>query len=79
MFPQTLEGIFIKDADKLAWLGKGRWKCCVDNKQRLDELIELLPKLRNQILNLDESKKIYDRDIVNLVNFLYDETYKNFR
>lgn len=79
MFPETLEGMLVKDADKLAWLGKGRWKDCIDNNQRLDKLIELLPNLKNKILNLEESKKIYDRDIIKLIKFLYDETCKNLK
>lgn len=79
MFPKTLERILVKDADNLAWLGKGRWKDCIDNNQRLDKLIELLPKLKNEILSLEESKKIYDRDIIKLVKLLYDKTYKNLK
>ena len=76
MHPKTLEGLLLKDADKLAWLGKGRWTSCLKNKQRLDSLIELLPQLRDEILYFDEAKKIYDRDIVNLVKILYSEIFK---
>ena len=71
MIPENNEGWLIKDADKLAWLGKNRWKVCLNNKQQLDSIINLLPKLRSEILHFEESKNIYDRDIVNLVNILY--------
>ena len=75
MTPETIEGLIVKDADKLAWLGKGRWESCLSSGQNLDALIELLPKLKDNILYFDESKKIYDRDIVGLVNILYKRVY----
>ena len=71
MTPKTNEGLLLRDADKLAWLGKGRWKSCLENRQDLDSIIGLLPKLKSDILYFDESKQIYDREIVNLTSFLY--------
>lgn len=76
MTPKTIEGLIVKDADKLAWLGIGRWMSCLNSGQNLDALIELLPKLKDNILYFNESKKIYDRDIINLVNILYKRIYK---
>lgn len=73
MSPTTTEGLIIKDADKLAWLGKKRWQNCINNKQRLDSIVELLPKLRNQILYFQESKELYDVEIINILKVLYDE------
>ena len=73
MFPKTNEGLVVKDADKLAWIGKERWKTCLKNNQQLDSIINLLPKLRNEILKFEESKNIYDRDIVKLVDLLYSQ------
>ena len=78
MTPQTKEGLIVKDADKLAWIGSGRWNSCLKNKQRLDSIIELLPRLRSEILYFNESKKIYDRDIVNLIKVLYKNIFSNF-
>lgn len=72
MHPQTIEGLLLKDADKLAWLGIERWKDCLSNNQKLDSIIKLLPKLRNEILYFEESKKIYDRDIIELIKLLYN-------
>ena len=71
MMPETVEGLILKDADKLAWIGKGRWESCLENGQKLDSIVELLPKLKSEILYFKESKKIYDRDIVNLIKLLY--------
>ena len=73
MTPTTNEGLVVKDADKLAWIGKGRWGICLKNNQKLDSIITLLPKLRNEILKFEESKNIYDRDIIKLVDLLYSK------
>lgn len=75
MTPETIEGLIVKDADKLAWLGTGRWESCLNSGQDLDVLIELLPELKDNILYFNESKKIYDRDIINLINILYKKIY----
>lgn len=77
MTPKSYEGLIIKDADKLAWIGAGRWKKCLENNQQLNSIIELLPKLKSDILYFEEAKKIYDRDIVNLVIRLYNHIIKN--
>ncbi|MFV0275523.1 MAG: HD domain-containing protein [Bacilli bacterium] len=76
MTPKTIEGNILKDADKLAWLDVGRWSSCINNNQKLDAIINLLPKLRNEILFFEYSKKIYDMEIVNILSLLYDEVYK---
>lgn len=76
MQPKTIEGLVVKDADKIAWVGSGRWNSCIKNKQRLDSLIELLPKLRNEILHFEYTKKLYDEEIVKIVTMLYTEIYK---
>ena len=76
MHPKTNEGLIVKDADKLAWIGIGRWKSCLRNNQNLDEIIKLLPKLKQDILYFNESKEIYDRDIVRIVELLYNNCIK---
>ena len=76
MTPKTIEGLVIKDADKVAWLGTQRWKACINNHQRLDSIINLLPKLRNKLLYFEISKKLYDEEIVKIITILYDEIYK---
>ena len=72
MTPETTEGLIVKDADKLAWIGKGRWESYIKNNQRLDTIVELLPKLRNEILYFEESRKIYDDNIIELIKLLYN-------
>ncbi len=76
MEPKTIEGLIVKDADKLAWLGNGRWDSCLKNNQVLDELIKLLPNLRNEILYFEESKIIYDKLIVKIVEKIYNKVYE---
>lgn len=76
MQPTTNEGLIIKDADKLAFLGKNRWKECLKYDYKLDEIIKLLPKLKNEILYFNESREIYDRLIIELVSILYKKIYK---
>ncbi len=73
MQPKTIEGLVVKDADKIAWVGSGRWNSCIKNKQRLDSIIELLPRLRNEILYFEYAKKLYDQEIVKIVTILYEE------
>lgn len=76
MSPETIEGLIIKDADKLAFLGKNRWCECLNHNYKLDSIINLLPRLRNEILYFEESRKIYDELIINLVKILYNNIYK---
>ncbi len=63
--PPTIEGVIVRDADKLAYIGKNRWKRCIgENPDALDEIIEVyLPILRNKILRLNYSKELFDRDM----------------
>ena len=76
MTPKNNEGLIIKDADKLAWIGIGRWNACLENNQQLDSIIKLLPKLKSDILYFEESKEIYDKSIIELVEKLYYYTMK---
>lgn len=77
MNPTTIEGLILKDADKLAFLGENRWNRCLNNNQRLDEIINLLPRLKNEILFFEESRKIYDDMIIELVKKIYNKVVKN--
>lgn len=82
--PSTLEGKILKDADKLDFLTPSRWKMCIDEK--LDWVIEIaidkIPIIRNHILNLNESKLIFDvllpklKDFAKKEDSTYFEKYK---
>lgn len=63
--PPTIEGKIVRDADKIAYIGKKRWERCIEeNPHELDEIIEVyLPIIREEILRLDYSKELFDRDM----------------
>ena len=39
--------------------------------------MELLPKLKNEILHFECTKKMYDEEILKIMNLLYDKIYEN--
>ena len=65
MQPQTTEGLIVRDADKLDWLSKWRWEYFKENdKKKSDiDIVELLPRLKDEILNFQCSKQLYDEMI----------------
>lgn len=76
--PPTIEGKIVRDADKIAYIGKNRWKRCIEEEpDALDEIIEVyLPILREEVLRLECSKKLFDRDMNSYVKE-YIEILKN--
>ena len=50
MEPKTLEGKIVKDADKIGFIGLNRWKSCIESNTSLDNIMELLPRLRDEFL-----------------------------
>ena len=75
--PETLEGMILRDADKIDFIGINRWKECIKNGCRFEKILELLPTLRRDILKLEVSKEIFDREIGKLVTFLHDQIFDN--
>ena len=75
MTPKTIEGYILKDADKLAYIGLGRWQESMKAGLSLDSIIDMLPRLRNEILYFEESRLIYDKQIVDFAALLYKEAY----
>ena len=72
MKPETVEGLILKDADKLSFLSAGKWKECLkEDPAVLQLLVELIPYLRDETLHFNISRKIYDQKIAKLVQFLY--------
>lgn len=80
MQPQTIEGEIVRDADKLDYISILRWKSCLkdNNIQALQDITDLLPKLRNEILHLEISKKIYDEKIIKFKKFIKNINKINF-
>ncbi len=65
--PETIEGIIVRDADKLDDLGIERWKECIEKDKRPPRII---PKMKEKILRLDYSKEIYKRKAEEWLKFL---------
>ncbi|MEO6508709.1 MAG: HD domain-containing protein [Patescibacteria group bacterium] len=80
MTPITIEGEIIRDADKLDFISIDRWKAAIEKNsfKHLEDMTELLPKLRNEILHLQESKIIYDRLITSFNEFVRSQNNMNF-
>jgi putative nucleotidyltransferase with HDIG domain len=79
MQPQTIEGKIIRDADKLDFISVIRWESCLNNNniEALQDLSKLLPKLKNELLYLNISKKIYDKQIIKFKKFIKENNYIN--
>ena len=73
--PETLEGIIIRDADKIDFVGIGRWSQCIENDCKFTKILDLLPTMRKELLKLDCSKEIFDREIGKLVVFLHNKIF----
>jgi hypothetical protein len=71
MKPETIEGEVLRDADSLTLISKDRWNSYLKSNQKLDSILKMLHKLRNEILHLEVVKSLYDEDIVELVKTLY--------
>lgn len=76
--PETIEGKIVRDADKIAYIGKNRWERCIkENPECLNEIIDIyLPVLRNDLLRLECSKRLFDRDMKSYIQD-YMEILKN--
>ena len=76
MIPETNEGFVVKDADKIAFIGPGRWNECLTHHQSLDSIIDNLHLVRNEYLHFNESKELFDREIVKLFTYIYKNYLK---
>jgi hypothetical protein len=78
MQPETIEGKIIRDADKLDFVSPERWEECVRAKKEgklkdlsfLKPYFDLLPKVRNEFLQLPVSKKIYQRIVGRFLSYM---------
>lgn len=74
--PETLEGIIIRDADKIDFVGIDRWKECIETNCKFNKILKLLPSTRKELLKLECSKEIFDREIGKLVVYLHDKIFE---
>ena len=58
--PKTLEGIIIRDADKIDFIEIGRWNQCIEDNCKFTKILDLLPTMRKELLKLECSKEIFD-------------------
>jgi putative nucleotidyltransferase with HDIG domain len=72
MKPETIEGEIIRDADKLDFISIKRWKHLLNdnNMKVLNDISRHLPVLREKLLHLDASKRIYDQKISAFKDFI---------
>lgn len=74
--PETLEGIIVRDADKIDFVGISRWKFCIENNCRFNKILDRLPIMRTELLKLESSKQIFDREIGELIRYLHNIIFK---
>lgn len=72
MVPRTKEGIILRDADKLDFIYLPRWiESFAENYMKHAEaVIDLLPRLREEILSMDISRELYDAKLPLFVYFV---------
>ena len=70
--PETLEGQIIRDADKLDFISIQRWAHILYKKDDtyLDDFVKVLPIVRNKVLTLKASKKLFDQMLPSFKEFI---------
>lgn len=74
--PETLEGIIVRDADKIDFVGISRWKSCIENNCKFHKILDNIKVLRKDILKLEISREIFDREIGELIKYLHNIIFK---
>ena len=69
--PETIEGLVVKDADKVSNVGLHRWERVIETKTKWVTMFDVLPKVRKELLHFEISKELYDKKVLELVEFLY--------
>ena len=69
--PDTLEGIIVRDADKLDYFGIRRWNECIKRNVRLPRIFL---GLKDKLLLLDYSKELYNTRVQEWLDFLREIT-----
>ena len=78
--PKCIEGHIVRDADKLDFLDVKRWEKRIINKKydELEYVADVLIKLRKKHLRLPISKKIFDKNLPNFLDFIDSIEDKKF-
>lgn len=65
---KSVEGIILKDADKIDYLTPLRWQPVIDHKIEwiIKVGIKMIPVIRDQVLILPESKKLFDQILIEM-------------
>ena len=79
--PRSAEGTILRDADKLDFLSTNRWGLVVDNEKykSTQDAIDKIPNIKYKVLNLERSRKIYDRLFLELQEYAKSVKKTSFR
>lgn len=77
MQPKTVEGKILKDADKLTFISKSRWKKCISagRLEHMTPILPLLPELKKS-LYFPSSRMLYDERIRSFLTYLDSAGYE---
>lgn len=70
--PESIEGIILRDSDKLAYIGINRWSFALDSLVDMNKTFVVLDNARNKMLLLEESKILWDIEVRKLIEYLYN-------
>jgi HD superfamily phosphodiesterase len=75
--PETIEGKIIRDADKVDFISVLRWQHIIEEKDDayVGEFIKVFPKIRDELLYLEESKRIFDEMLPDFKAFVKVQTW----
>ena len=72
---ETLEGKIIRDADKIGYIGTGRWNYSIIKKERFKSILNSIFRVRNEFLSCDASREVWDKKVLELIVFLHNEVF----
>jgi len=73
--PKTMEGKVVRDADKVAFVGVGRWEHAIAVDKRFNTILNSIFRVRNESLSLEVSKELWDIRVIELIVFLHNEVF----
>lgn len=76
IIPETTEGKILRDADKIGFVGTGRWQNSIYKRKKFVSILNSIFKVRNEMLLLDVSKDIWDKKVLELIVFLHNKLFE---